>query len=245
MTRSVGALDAVSLTFRIVVRQLVTRGRLIALVLLGGIVVVVAAAVGANALPGEELTDAVSVIANVVFTILVPLVALVFASASLGDLREDRTLVYLWLRPMDRWPVVVGAWAAAVTISIPLTVISAGAAAVATGGGSDVVVATIIATVVAVAAYAALFVLLGLLLKNSIVWGLGYVLLWEGLAAGVGTFAARLSIRGYARSILTDHTGVSLDSTDLTLIPGIVVPLLIAVGAIALATVRLDRLEVD
>ena len=32
------------------------------------------------------------------------------ALAALGDMREDGTLVYLWLRPMDRWAIVVGAW---------------------------------------------------------------------------------------------------------------------------------------
>ena len=44
---------------------------------------------------------------------VLPVVALVFAGAAIGDLRDDKTLVYLWLRPMDRWPIVVGAALAA------------------------------------------------------------------------------------------------------------------------------------
>ena len=55
---------------------------------------------------------------NLGFTIVVPIVALVFASAAFGDLKEDGTLVYLWLRPMDRWPMVVGGWLASVTVSL-------------------------------------------------------------------------------------------------------------------------------
>ena len=62
-------------------------------------------------------------ISDLGFTTLVPIVALVFASAALGDMREDGTLVYLWLRPMDRWPVVVGAWLASITVSLPLTLV--------------------------------------------------------------------------------------------------------------------------
>lgn len=132
----------------------------------------IAAAVGR----AEDVTDAdaVRVISEVGFTLVVPIVALVFAAASLGDLRDDQTLVYLWLRPMDRWPVVVGAWLASITISLPLTVLPLGAAALAVDVGSGLLGATILASVVGVLAYAALFVLAGLVLKNAIVWGVGY-----------------------------------------------------------------------
>ncbi len=51
--------------------------------------------------------------ASVGFGLVLPVVALVFGGAALGELREDKTLVYLWLRPMDRWPIVVGAAGAA------------------------------------------------------------------------------------------------------------------------------------
>ena len=163
-------------------------------------------------------------------------VALVFAGASLGDMREDGTLVYLWLRPMDRWPVVVGAWAAAVTVSVPLTLVPLIVSAVVVGAGGGLTGATIIAALVGTVVYSALFVLLGLLVKNAIVWGLAYVLLWEGLVAGFGTFAARLAVRGYTRSIITSRTGVDLDLGDLTLAAGVAVPLVVAVVAIALSS---------
>ena len=52
-----------------------------------------------------------------------PIVALVFGSSVLGETREDGTLVYLWLRPMNRAPIVAGAAAAAATAALPLTVI--------------------------------------------------------------------------------------------------------------------------
>ena len=40
------------------------------------------------------------------------------------NLRDDKTLVYLWLRPMDRWPIVVGAAMAAATLAAPITIVS-------------------------------------------------------------------------------------------------------------------------
>ena len=74
--------------------------------------------------------------ANLGFTLLVPIVALVFAAAAFGDAREDGTLVYLWLRPMDRWPVVVGAWLAAITVSLPITVVPLAISAVLADRGA-------------------------------------------------------------------------------------------------------------
>lgn len=241
---SVSPARAVSLTYRLLLRQLVTRGRLLALLAVGIAVAGVAWAVGASDEIDDPLEAAVQVISNLGFAALVPIVALVFASASLGDAREDGTLVYLWLRPIDRWPVVVGAWLAAITVSLPLTVVPLGAAALLSGGGAELLGATTLAAVVGVVAYSALFVLLGLVVKNSIVWGLGYVLVWEGIVAAFGSFAAKLAIRGYTRSILTSITDVDLDLGDLPLAAGIVVPLLAAAVALALAARRLRDMDV-
>lgn len=241
---SVPAPRAVQLAYRLLLRQLVTRGRLVALLAVGISVTGVAWAVGASREIDDPLEAAVQVISNLGFAVLVPVVALVFASASLGDAREDGTLVYLWLRPMDRWPVVVGAWLAAITVSLPLTIVPLGAAALLADGGTELLGATTLAALVGVIAYSALFVLLGLVVKNSIVWGLGYVLVWEGIVAAFGSFAAKLAIRGYTRSILTAITDVDLDLGDLPLAAGVAVPLVAAAVALALGAFRLRDMDV-
>lgn len=235
---------AIRLTYRVVLRQLVTRGRIAALLLVGAVVTVVATAVGLADTTSDPVETGVRLISDLGFTTLVPIVALVFASAALGDLREDATLVYVWLRPMDRWPVVVGAWLAAVTVSLPLTLVPLTISSIAVDGGTDLIGATVIAALVGVIAYSALFVLAGLLLKNAIVWGLGYILIWEGIVAAFGSFAARLAVRGYTRSILTAVTDVDLDLGDLSLAVGVVMPLLAAAVALALAGLRLRSMDV-
>lgn len=244
MSTSVPPLSALLLTYRVVLTQLVTRGRLIALILVGAVVAAVAAAVGSSDGINDPLEAAVRVIADLGFTALVPIVALVFAAASLGDMRDDGTLVYLWLRPMDRWPVAVGAWLASITVSLPLTIVPLGLASVLVDGGNQLVTATVVACVVGVVAYAALFVLLGLLVRNAIVWGLGYVLVWEGIVAGYGNIPARMSVRGYTRSIITSRTGVDLDLGDLSFAPSVVVPVVAAVVALSFAARRLRTMDV-
>ena len=244
MSRVVAPGRAMSLSYGIVLRQLITRGRMASLVLVGAVVTAVAFAVGAADDRSDPVETGVRLISDLGFTTLVPIVALVFASAALGDMREDGTLVYLWLRPMDRWPIVLGAWLAAVTVSLPLTLVPLVASSIAVDGGSSLVGATAIAGTVGVLAYTALFVLAGLLLKNAIVWGLGYVLIWEGIVAAFGSFAAKLAIRGYTRSILTSVTEVDLDLGDLSLGVGIVVPLIASVVALGLASYRLRVMDV-
>lgn len=244
MSRVVAPGRAMGLSYGIVLRQLITRGRIASLVLVGAVVTAVAFAVGAADDRRDPVETGVRLISDLGFTTLVPIVALVFASAALGDMREDGTLVYLWLRPMDRWPIVVGAWLAAVTVSLPLTLLPLLASSIAVDGGSSLVGATAVAGTVGVLAYTAVFVLVGLLLKNAIVWGLGYVLIWEGIVAAFGSFAAKLAIRGYTRSILTSVTEVDLDLGDLSLGAGIVVPLMASVVALGLASYRLRVMDI-
>ena len=256
MTGTVSVIDTVRVVYRVLLRQLLTRGRVAALLVIGAVVVLLGWLVGRASPPEEfpplsaaevaleELEAGVFVVSLIGFTLLVPIVALVFAGASLGDTREDGTLVYLWLRPMPRSGVVAGAWLAAITVSLPLTLIPMTATAVLLDAGSDLVAAAVIATIVGILAYSALFVLLGLVVKNPIVWGLGYILIWEGLVASFGSAAAKVAVRGYLSSILTDRTGVDIELGNLSQAAGIVVPLVVAAVALVLATFRLNNLEV-
>ena len=82
-------------------------------------------------------------------------------------------------------------------------------------------------------------------LKRFIVWGLAYILIWEGFIAQAGPGVARFALRKYTRSILVERTGADLDLADFSLAVGIVVPLVVAVVAVVLASLRLSRLDVD
>jgi ABC-2 type transport system permease protein len=244
MSGSVPPVRAVRLTYGLLLRQLLTVGRVLALSAVGIAVALVALAVGLSDEIDEPLEAAVGVIAGLGFVVVVPVVSLVFASAALGDPREDGTLVYLWLRPIDRWPVVVGAWLAAVTVSLPVTIVPLTVGAALTDVGGDLVVATAIAAAVGVLAYSALFLLFGLLMKNSIVWGLGFVLLWEGVIATFASAANDLTIARYTRTVITAITEVEVDLGGSSLAVGIVVPLVVTVVCLVAASVRLARMDI-
>jgi ABC-2 type transport system permease protein len=241
-TRHVEPLAAVALTYRVVLRQLTSRSRLIGLTLLALIAPVAGFALGSA---DASLDDAVQLVASVGLGLVLPIVSLVFAGAAIGDLRDDKTLVYLWLRPMDRWPIVVGAALAATTLIAPITLIPIVAAAILTGAGNGIVAATLLASVVGMVAYVGVFTLMGVWLKRFIVWGLAYVLIWEGFIAQAGGGVARVAMRQYTRSILVEQTGVDLRFAGFSLVMSIIVPLTVAAAALALASWRLSNQDID
>lgn len=244
----VGGGEATALVHRVLFRQIITRGRLIAMSLLGISIVVFGWAVGASDagldFEVDRLDRAVGIVTDIGFAIVVPVVALVFASGTLGDTREDGTLVYLWLRPLDRWPIAVGAATAALTVVVPLTVMPVVATAIVLDVGNGLIAASLLAAVVGVIGYVGVFVLLGSWVRNPIVWGLAYIIVWEGIAAAVGTAPSRVAIRGYTRSIIADRTGVDLSLAGVAPAWAIVMPLLIGFLGLAIAAWRLDRLDV-
>ena len=236
-------LQAIRLTHSVLMKQLITKGRLIGIAIVGVLPILLGWVIGAQS--NDPLEAGVGFVSYMGLSILVPIVALIFASASLGDTREDGTLVYLWLRPISRLSVSTGAWAASVTIALPLTVIPMTISAILLDAGNSVVTATIITSILAVVAYSGLFVTLGLIVKNPVLWGLAYIFIWEAIVASFAKPAAALAVSGYSRAIITGRTNVEFDYLfDPSQSVSILMLIIITIAGIALSSARLNRLEV-
>ena len=171
--------------------------------------------------------------------------ALIFGAGSLGDSRDDGTLVYLWLRPINRGSIVLGAWLAAAIISWPLVVVPATLSAKFLNAGTSLVVATAVASTLAMLAYIAVFLMLGLLTRFAVVVGLIYVILWEGIVASLGSFGAKMALRGYANSIVAGRTGVRTELAVSAEATSVIFFASIATLALMVSVLRLSSLEVD
>ena len=236
-------LQAIRLTHSVLLKQLITKGRLIGIAIVGVLPILLGWVIGAQS--NDPLEAGVGFVSYMGLSILVPIVALIFASASLGDTREDGTLVYLWLRPISRLSVSTGAWTASVTIALPLTVIPMTVSALLLDAGNSVVTATIITSILAVVAYSGLFVTLGLIVKNPVLWGLAYIFIWEAIVASFAKPAAALAVSGYSRAIITGRTNVDFDYLfDPSQSVSILMLIIITIAGIALSSARLNRLEV-
>ena len=232
-----------SAIYRLVLRSQATTGRLASLGALGVLAIVLGIAIGASD-DHDRLESAVSFVNVYGLSLFVPVTTLVFASAALGEPQEDGTLVYLWLRPVSRWRIVLAALGATLTVSLPLVVVPMVAAAALTRAGGDVVGAALLSTTLATLAYAGVFLLLGLRVRRALVWGLAYILVWEGFVARAGKTASQLAIRAHARSVLARLADGSEDLITVSLTTGILVPLLAAVVATWFTVRRLQRQDV-
>ena len=227
--------------YQLVLRSICTPGRLVAIGLLAAVSMLTA--FGVRAESRRSLPAGVGFVNGNVAT-LIPVAVLLFGAASLGDLIDDGSLVYLWLRPVPSWVHVLAAWAATCTVVVPLVLVPMTLAAAFVHADATLVWSAALAGLVAVAAYGAIFVMMGVRFRRALPWGLAYILIWEGFVASAGKTATKLAVRSYVRSILASLNGTDLKLGDFSLGVGIVVPLVVAVVALAYATFRLSRTDV-
>jgi len=228
--------------YRLVFKVLATRGRIALSAVLGGLVVVAAIAVSAGSGPSATLVG--TVIAETGLGLLAPVVSLVFASAALGDFVEDGTLVYLWLRPVPRWKLVVPALAAAVTIAGGLVATPLVIASLASGRGLQAAGAAAVASLLAVLAYGGIGLAVSLRTRRILLWGLAYVLVWENGAARVSEGLSSLAISRYTTSVLAGLGGADDPEFGVGLPVALFVLVVIALGTVAWANRLLRRQDV-
>jgi len=162
----------------------------------------------------------------------------------LGDPAEDRTLVYLWLKPVPRWRIAIAGLGSALAVALPLSIVPLAVGVSLSGAGVELVRGAVAATAVSVIAYCCLFLGLGLRVRRALIWGLAYVLIWEGAVARTARGAARLSINVHARSLMARIADHDLPTNGSALATSIAVPLVVAAAAVALTTWWLRNADV-
>lgn len=176
--------------------------------------------------------------------IVLPLATAWLATSSVGDLVEDRLLVYLWLKPVPRWQLPAAAVLATATIVLPLVAVPLVATAIV-AGAPELIGGLLLACGLAVVAYAGVFVAVGLWLRRALWWCLLYILVWEnGLARAVDG-AERLSIASYAQSLVAHAGDIEVSYADQPTGIAVVVPLVVGAVGLAIAVIRYRRAEID
>jgi ABC-2 type transport system permease protein len=195
----------------------------------------------ADANPDQAAVDAVS---SYGLGVLVPLAALWLGTASIGDLVEDRLLVYLFLKPIPRWQLPAAAVLATATVLVPLTALPLVASALVAGAGG-VAAATLPATSLAALAYAGLFVAAGIWFRRAVWWALAFVLIWENVAAYTAAGIGRFTVIGWASAVLGMAPDVDVQLEAGSAAAGFVVLPAVALAGWLAATWRYRRVDVD
>jgi ABC-2 type transport system permease protein len=227
--------------YRLLLRTQVTVPRLLGIVALGSLSVLLGLFARWDDEPVQAAADAA---ASYGLGILVPLAALWFGTAAVGDLVEDRLLVYLWLKPVPRWQLPAAAVLATVSVVVPLTALPLTASALIAGAG-DVAWPALIAASLAALAYAGLFVAAGLWFRRAVWWGLAFILIWENFAAYSAEGIGRFTVIGWASAVLGLAPEVDVQLEAGSAVVAFVILPAIAIAAWLAATWRYGRAEID
>ena len=205
-------LGALGTLFVLTLRQQIRGRRLLVMSLLFALPAVLAAVVNlASRLPAPVESLQFALIFNLIPHALAPLAALLYAAGIIQDEVEEQTLTYLLLRPLPRGAIYLVKLAATLVVtSLLAAVFTAATFAVLALTAKEPppldLVATILRTIGLLAlmqtAYCGLFGLLGLLMRRSLVVGVSYIVLFEGLLASFDTVARRLTVMYYFRVLV-------------------------------------------
>jgi ABC-2 type transport system permease protein len=159
---------------------------------------------------------------QIVIGVLLPLAAVVFGTTAFGGEVDDGTLVYLLVKPVQRWQIVLSKFVVAVasTVGVMIPAIlfpwfvlrSAGLPARAP-------LAFLVAACAGAAVYCALFLALGLLTRRALVAGLVYVIGFESILSRGLIGLKSFSVREMAVAIAQAASGGTI------VVPDYVVPM--------------------
>jgi ABC-2 type transport system permease protein len=177
---------------------------------------------------------------------VLPLVALIFGTGALGSELEDGTIVYLLSKPGHRGRIVLakGLVAAGLTAAlvVPATLLTGAIVATTEPDILGPTLAYAVAVAVGGTAYALGFMTLSSITSRALAVGLGYVLLWEGVLAGLlpgtQTFSVRQATLGLADMLGAKGISDPLDPTSSVAVLTVVI-----VGSLLLGSWRLSRYE--
>jgi ABC-2 type transport system permease protein len=227
-------------------RTILGRRRALLLFVIPGVLLLLAAAIRWG-LSTDDTISAVDVSAGVlgglVLGTVVPLLGLIVGTGVIAPEIDDGSIIYLLAKPVSRHTIVVTKFVIAVLClavfaAVPTFVTGVVLSGTAGGLPAGFAVGAFAASV----AYAAVFVLLGVLTRHAVVVGLLYALLWESLVGNFVPGARVLSIQQWGLSITEGLTTGGVVEADVRLPVALAMLAVVTAGATWLAGRRLRSL---
>ena len=183
---------------RLSTQALFGRRRGVVLLLIAGALLVLALLV--RLLTDDEV--GLEAVVGLGFTLALPLIALLAATAVLGPEIDDGSVVYLLAKPVNRHVIALSkfgaAWGATMLLgALPVAL----AALVLDGSDPGRAVALGLGAAVSGTVYTALFLALAALTRHAVVVGLLFVLVWEGVLGSIFAGVRWLSVGAWGRAV--------------------------------------------
>ena len=182
------------------------------------------------------------ILGDFVFSVVLPLTALVIGTSVLGAEIDDGSILQLLATPVRRSSVIMTKF----VVAAGLTMLLVGlpellAGFIATGGATKLALALFVGALVGSVVYNAVFVMLSAVTTRSIAVGLLYVLIWEGLLASFVSGARVLSIGHYGLGVANGIFHDTSLNAGVGLATAVIMGVIVTVAALAFGTSRLAR----
>jgi ABC-2 type transport system permease protein len=229
----------------VTLRSLLNRRRTFLLAFVGGLLVLIAALYRLSDPATAEAADVTQrLLADFGIGVLLPLVAVIVGTAALGSELDDGTIVYLLAKPIPRWRIalakLVVAWVVTVLLVAPAIVIGG----IVGNGDARMAVGFGLAATLGALEYVAIFVALSLVTSRALIVGLAYVVVWEGVVAGLFTATRTISVRQHALALAEAAGGSGARGVaELGLGFALAVAAILTLLAAVLAVRRLEEVE--
>ena len=184
---------------------------------------------------------------------IVPVLGVFYGTSLIADEVEDKTITYLFTRPIPRRAVLLGKYVAYLACTVLLVLPSVMLVfflIVPTGGGSigaafPSLLADLGMLVVGLASYGAVFALVGTRLKRPLVVGLVFAFGWEPAVLLFPGYLKRLTVAYYMQALVTHEmpqdSSISMLLQIFHEVPSVAVSLLVLAIVVAIALWQAGR----
>lgn len=171
-------------------------------VVLLALAAVARASLGAAGTAGTASSGAASlVLGGFALGTVVPLLALIAGTGSIGPEIDDGSIVYLLAKPISRLSIVTSKLAVSAGVVLALGAVpTLLAGLVLVGGSSRLALGYALGVAAAGLAYVSLFTLLAVVSRSAVVIGLVYALVWESVVGQFVPGARALSVQQWSLS---------------------------------------------
>ena len=160
--------------------------------------------------------EQVSVVMGLMYMYLILVVPLFYATALIGDEVEDKTITYLFVRPVPRAIIYLGKYLAGV-LAVSLLIFPSAVLSFMILTSVDpaeeifphliVILQDLAVLTLGTLAYSSLFGLMGVALKRPLLWGILFCLGWESFVTYIPGVIHRFTIMHYLQSLLPHPSG--------------------------------------
>ncbi len=228
-------------------RTMLGHRRFLLLLSLSAVLVLIAVLV--RIFTGTDDSLAWTIASGLGLSTVVPLIALLAGTGSIGPEIEDGSIVYLLAKPISRFTIIGSKLAVAEGTALALGAVPVViAVAVLAEHPMRLAPPLALAAMTAVICYGTLFLMLAVITRNAVIIGLLYAIIWETTVANLIPGAQALSVRQWSLALAqwllgaTEAEGLGLDAA-VGPTAGLIALVLLTVGGGVYAGVRLRSLR--